>query len=171
LNRRVITELPEQLISQAEFLLREAAFNEANVRRAVSSAYYALFHLLIRDAVLNWKHADRHARLARSFDHKRMKDASTAILKEMGNIPIQSTGGADAEQQAARFRLSTVAQAFVDLQQARHKADYDVGEPFGPVDAAVDVAQARLAFETWTDVRDEPLAQHYLYSLLFRDRL
>jgi hypothetical protein len=169
LNGRVITELPEQLISQAEFLLREAAVNEANVRRAVSSAYYALFHLLIRDAVVNWKHADQHARLARSFDHKRMKDASTAILKEMGNIPIQSTATADAEQ-TARFRLSTVAQAFVDLQQARHKADYDVGEPFGPVDAAVDVAQARLAFVIWADVRDEPLAQRYLYSLLFRDR-
>jgi hypothetical protein len=169
LNGRVITELPEQLISQAEFLLREAAFNEANVRRAVSSAYYALFHLLIRDAVVNWKHADQHARLARSFDHKRMKDASTAILKEMGNIPIQPTAGADAEQ-AARFRLSTVAQAFVDLQQARHKADYDVGEPFGPVDAAVDVAQARVAFVIWADIRDEPLAQRYLYSLLFRDR-
>ena len=80
LNGRVIAELPEQFMSQAEFLLREAAFNEANVRRAVSSAYYALFLLLIRDAVVNWKHADQHARLARSFDHKRMKDASTAIL-------------------------------------------------------------------------------------------
>jgi len=45
LNGRVIAELPEQFMSQAEFLLREAAFNEANVRRAVSSAYYALFHL------------------------------------------------------------------------------------------------------------------------------
>jgi hypothetical protein len=169
LNGRVITDLPEQLISQAEFLLRQAAFNEASVRRAVSSAYYALFHLLIRDAVVNWKHADQHARLARSFDHKRMKDASTAILREMGDIAIQSTAGADPEQ-AARFRLSTVAQAFVDLQQARHKADYDVGEPFGPVDAAVDVAQARPAFITWADVRDEPLAQRCIYSLLFKDR-
>jgi uncharacterized protein (UPF0332 family) len=165
----VITELPEQLISQAEFLLREAAFNEANVRRAVSSAYYALFHLLIRDAVVNWKHADQHARLARAFDHKRMKDASTAILKEIGSFSNQVAAGADTDQ-ASRFRLSTVAQAFVDLQQARHKADYDIGEPFGPVDAAVDVAQARLAFATWAEVRDEPLAQRYLYSLLFKDR-
>jgi hypothetical protein len=165
----VITELPEQLISQAEFLLREAAFNEANVRRAVSSAYYALFHLLIRDAVVNWKHADQHARMARAFDHKRMKDASTAILKEIGNIPGPATAGADPEQ-ASRFRLSTVAQAFVDLQQARHKADYDIEEPFQPVDAAVDVAQAHLAFVTWADVRDEPPAQRYLYSLLFKDR-
>ena len=39
----------EQLISQAEFLLRAAAFNEANVGRAVSPAY-------------------QHARLARAFD-------------------------------------------------------------------------------------------------------
>ncbi|MGD1071436.1 MAG: hypothetical protein ABSB15_14945 [Bryobacteraceae bacterium] len=165
----MVTELPEQLISQAEFLLRETAFNEANVRRAVSSAYYALFHLLIRDAVVNWKHADEHARLARAFDHKRMKDASMAILKEIGTVPSQVTAGADTEQ-ASRFRLSTVAQAFVDLQQARHKADYDIGEPFGPVDAAVDVAQARLAFVTWAGVRDEPIAQRYLYSLLFKDR-
>ena len=165
----MITELPEQLISQAEFLLREATFNEANIRRAVSSAYYALFHLLIRDAVVNWKHADQHARLARIFDHKRMKDASIAVLKEIGNLPNQATAGADTEQ-ASRFRLSTVAQAFVDLQQARHRADYDIGEPFGSVDAAVDVAQARLAFVTWAEVRDEPLAQRYLYSLLFRDR-
>lgn len=165
----MITELPEQLISQAEFLLREATFNEANIRRAVSSAYYALFHLLIRDAVVNWKHADQHARLARTFDHKRMKDASTAVLKEIGNLPNQAAAGADTEQ-ASRFRLSTVAQAFVDLQQARHRADYDIGEPFGSVDAAVDIAQARLAFVTWAEVRDEPLAQRYLYSLLFRDR-
>ena len=165
----MITELPEQVISQAEFLLREAPVNEANVRRAVSSAYYALFHLPIRDAVVNWKHADQHARLARAFDHKRMKDASTAVLKEMGNLQSQAAAGAGAEQ-ASRFRLSTVAQAFVDLQQARHKADYDIGEPFGPVDAAVDVAQARLAFVAWAEVRDEALAQRYLYSLLFRDR-
>ena len=164
----MITELPEQLLSQAEFLLREREVNEANVRRALSSAYYALYHLLIRDAVANWRHADQHSRLARAFDHKRMKDASTAVLKEIGNLPNQAAG-ADTEQ-ASRFRLSTVAQAFVDLQQARHRADYDIGEPFGSVDAAVDVAQARLAFVTWAEVRDEPLAQRYLYSLLFRDR-
>jgi hypothetical protein len=55
-----------------------------------------------------------------------------------------------------------MAQVFADLQQARHKADYDVGEPFEPLDAAVYVAQARLAFVTWAEVRDEALAQRYL---------
>jgi len=109
----VITELPEQLISQAEFLPREAACNEANVRRAVSSAYYALFHLLIRDAIVNWKHVDQHARLARAFDHRRMKDASRAILKEIGKIAVQPDAGAN-NGHAFRFRLSTVAQGSVD---------------------------------------------------------
>ena len=136
--------------------------------RAVSSAYYAPLHLLIRDAVVNGKHADRHARLARAFDPKKMKDASTAFLRERGNFPAQAAG--TGAEQASRFRLSTVAQAFVDLQQARHEADYDIGEPFAPVDAAVDVAPARLAFVARAEVRDEPLAQRYLYSLLFRDR-
>lgn len=162
----MIVDLPEQLMVQAEFLVRDSDSNEANVRRSVSSAYYALFHLLVRDAILNWKHADHRSRLARTFDHKRMKDASTAILKEIGNGWNQETADPDRE----RFRLWTVAQAFVDLQQARHKADYDIEEPFQPLDAAVHVAQARLAFLTWAEVKDEPLAQRYLYSLLFKDR-
>ena len=165
----MVTDLPEQLIAQAEFLVRIADSNEANVRRAVSSAYYALFHLLVPDAVLNWKHAEHRSRLARAFDHKRMKDASTAILKKIGNVPHLESADPDPEQ-ASRFRLSTVAQAFVDLQQARHKADYDIERPFQPLDAVVDVAQARLAFLTWAEVKDEPLAQGYLYSLLFKDR-
>jgi hypothetical protein len=123
---------------------------------------------------VNWKHADQHARLARAFDHKRMKDASMAILGEIGSASSQSslafpTAAGDTEQ-ALRFRLLTVAQAFVDLQQARHRADYDLGEPFPPLDAAVDVAQARLGFVAWAEVRDEAPAQRYLCSLLFKDR-
>jgi hypothetical protein len=74
-----------------------------------------------------------------------MKDASTTILKKIGNVQNQESANPDP-QQDLRFRLSTVAQAFVDLQQARHRADYDIEEPFQPLDAAVDVAQARLAF-------------------------
>ena len=91
------------------------------------------------------------------------------FLRRQEPVPRKATAAGDAEQ-AVRFRLKTVAQAFVDLQQGRHKADYDVAEPFQPLDAAVDVAQARLAFITWAEARDEPLAQRYLYSLLFQDR-
>ena len=98
-----------------------------------------------------------------------MKDASTAIQKEIGNVQNQESPN-PIPQLDLRFRLSIVAQAFVDLQQARHRADYDIEEPFQPLDAAVDVAQAQLAFLTWAEVKDELLAQRYLYSLLFKDR-
>lgn len=165
----MVADLPELLIAQAEFLVRHNGPDEANVRRAVSSAYYAIFHLLVSDAVLNWKQAEHRSRPARAFDHKRMKDASTATLTKIGSVQSLDRSGQDPAQ-AVRFRLSTVAQAFVDLQQARHKADYDTEEPFHPLAAAIDVAQARQAFSTWAEVRDEPLAQDYLYSLLFKDR-
>jgi hypothetical protein len=51
----------------------------------VSTAYYALFHLLIRDAVLNWKRNDQRAALARAFDHGPMKKASQRII--IGKFP------------------------------------------------------------------------------------
>lgn len=103
----VVSELPEQLIEQAESLIRDLHANEASVRRAVSSAYYALFHLLIRDAIANWRHVDHQARLARMFEHKRMKDASAAMVKEIGDV-----GNPDSAEpeQVVRFKLSVVAE-------------------------------------------------------------
>lgn len=98
-----------------------------------------------------------------------MNEASTAILKGMRSVRNSENIAVDPEQ-ASRFKLSAVAQAFVDLQQARHMADYDIDEPFHPPDAAIDVAQARLAFLTLADIKDGPLAQGYLYSILFKDR-
>lgn len=102
----MIRDLPEQLIAHAELLIRDEHANEASVRRAVSAAYYALFHLLIRDAIANWRHADHHARLARMFERRRMKDASAAMVKEIGGV--RSLDMADPGQ-VVRFNLSVVA--------------------------------------------------------------
>jgi hypothetical protein len=126
----------------------------------VSAAYYSLFHLLVRDAVANWREAEDQPRLVRLFDHKQMKSASAAMLTDLAR------GSAGAHE----MELRRVAEAFVELQQARHKADYDVTEPFKPSDAALLVARARLAMGAWERVKSLPSAQRYLYSLLFRDR-
>jgi hypothetical protein len=48
---------------------------QSSLRRAVSPAYYALFHLLIADFVLNWKRPDQRERLGRMFEHNKMKQA------------------------------------------------------------------------------------------------
>jgi uncharacterized protein (UPF0332 family) len=156
----MVADLPEQLIAQAEDLLRKGPTNEATVRRSVSAAYYSLFHLLVRDAIANWREAEDHPRLARVFEHRQMKAASIATVAEWK----QSKDGSPEDT------LKWVAQAFIDLQNARHQADYDTAEPFDPLKAAVLVAQARIAIEAWPTVKARSITGRYLYSLLFRDR-
>ena len=49
-----------------------------SLRRAVSTANYAAFHLLIADFVANWALPDQRARLGRMFEHRRMSGAACA---------------------------------------------------------------------------------------------
>src|ERR1017187_6158872 len=89
---------------------------QSSLRRAVSSAYYALFHLLIADFVLNWKRPDQRVRLGRMFDHSKMKQAK-----------FQSANPTPVEED-----LKTVIDAFAQLQEDRYTADYDVGTNWSP---------------------------------------
>jgi len=52
------------------------ARRQANLRRSVSTAYYALFHLLISEATLNWARPELRPMLGRLFDHGPMCSAS-----------------------------------------------------------------------------------------------
>jgi hypothetical protein len=52
---------------------------QASLRRGVSTAYYALFHLLISEAVANWNRVSLRAALGRAVDHGMMKAASNRI--------------------------------------------------------------------------------------------
>src|ERR1035438_5650076 len=60
----------EDLLEQAYHLARRERTKprQASLRRAISTAYYALFHLLIREATGNWKRDVQRARLARTFE-------------------------------------------------------------------------------------------------------
>ena len=48
--------LAQDLLDQADHLVNMDGANpkQASLRRAVSTAYYALFHLLVDEAVSNW---------------------------------------------------------------------------------------------------------------------
>ena len=62
--------------------------------------------------------------------------------------------------------LKTVATAFVELQEARHEADYDTGQRFVPREVEAIVKQAEEAFQAWRRTRSTPLARTYLIALL-----
>jgi hypothetical protein len=106
----------DDLLKQAFHLLNKEPKTptQASLRRSVSTAYYALFHLLIQDASANWTRADTRDFLARAFDHSAMKNASTRAENATYDPAVPP-------QVAAKLR--SVARAFRELQYQRHLAD------------------------------------------------
>ena len=91
------------------------------LRRSVSTAYYAVFHLLVGEAVQAWSgSAPARLGLERAFEHRNMKEVSRAI--RYGYWKGWSTPAPSVPAE-----LRAVAIAFYDLQEARHQADYDNG--------------------------------------------
>jgi len=148
----------EDLLEQAYHLARREKTKprQASLRRAISTAYYALFNLLIREAASNWKNDTQRTRLARSFEHGKMKRASDVVahLKFSGH---------DKQTVAD---LKNVADAFASLQEARHIADYDGSRKWSRTEVLGIVKQADTAFMIWRTIRNEMIAQEYLLSLL-----
>ena len=70
--------LASDLLEQAYHLARREPKRprQASLRRAVSTSYYALFHLLISEATLNWRQSSQRAALGRYFQHGSMAKAS-----------------------------------------------------------------------------------------------
>src|SRR5580658_243002 len=110
--------LAEDLLKQAFLLLNKEPKTptQASLRRSVSTAYYALFHLLIQEASANWSREDTRDYLARAFQHRTMKEASTRAENATDYDPSVPP------QVVAKLRC--VARAFRELQFQRHRAYY-----------------------------------------------
>jgi uncharacterized protein (UPF0332 family) len=85
---------------------------QAELKRAVSTAYYALFHALAKDAanlligVGQARASEAWVHVYRALEHGFAKNA----CREVRNVPAA---------------LGNCADEFIELQEARHKADYD----------------------------------------------
>lgn len=141
---------------------------QASLRRAVSTAYYALFHLLIAEAALNWKHAEHRNQLSRQFQHAAMKQASMeqakAATKELNRRDLPPPA------RYVAMHLNAIATTFVSPQDHRLKADYDNSTKWTRTDVVALVAEVNEAFRCWAVIRKEPAAQKYLLSLLVKPR-
>lgn len=58
----------DELLSQALELVHSTPASQASLRRSVSSAYYAVFHLLIAEATSNWNNQPLRSALGRGFN-------------------------------------------------------------------------------------------------------
>ena len=155
----------DELLQQARELVHRNPTNptQADLRRSVSSAYYALFHLLIFEACLNWSNDTSRAGLARMFDHGVMKKVS----KKVTDANMMPYAGEDP---AIADKLRSFAGLFVQLQERRHEADYNVKDAWTLTQSLKEVLAANRAFVTWQEIRTEKISQDYLVSLLIRPR-
>jgi hypothetical protein len=138
---------------------------QASLRRAVSTAYYALFHALLYEATHllfpNTPSELRH-RASRAFSHSEIKNACSKFAKS-GGISGLTTAPIDSN-------LVDIATAFVDLQQARHDADYNLSEIFDRVQVIGYIDQARDAMAKWKAVKNTPNANVFLSATLIHNR-
>ncbi len=157
---------PDDLLEVARHLaaFHPEAPHQASLRRAISTAYYALFHLLVSEAIANWARPELRPALGRCFDHGPMKTASetkvsqiNAVLK--GNLP-------EGAEKTVLIRLATVASAFISAQQNRNDADYNIARDWTSFDVAEQIDLVTEAFQAWNLIRNEAIAQAYLVSLL-----
>jgi uncharacterized protein (UPF0332 family) len=158
--------IAEDLLTLAGRLANPAPgdLEQASFRRSISTAYYALFHLLVQEAVQCWNGSST-ARfgLERRFEHKTMKDVSNAVLR-------RSWRGWSIPSPVVPTELEAVAKVFVKLQEARQQADYDNAKIWEPIEVQATIVDAQFAFINWDLVRDEPAANEYLLSLLIGNK-
>jgi hypothetical protein len=66
--------------------------------------------------------------------------------------------------------LHTVVDTFIQAQRKRNDADYDSANEWTRTDVLTQIDAASAAFKSWNAIREAPVAQTYLVSLLGRRR-
>lgn len=160
----------QDLLAQALTLsqLDQRRPKQANLRRAVSSAYYAFFHFLASEACRTVLGTGQNAVtyrnvLARAFDHGAMKDACNSFSG--GSLPRTVTKGLPPSFRIAPD-LRSIAAAFVEAQERRHSADYDRSERFTRDDVIAFVQEVQLAIEKFQRLVDDESRRFFLVSLM-----
>jgi hypothetical protein len=152
----------EHLLDQALYLAlspRPGAPRQADLRRAISTAYYALFHFALTAAtnLTLGKSArrttpDLYVRAYRTVEHAELKKRSREIRGARTNTSI-----------------AAFAEAIVELQEARHGADYDPLFRVTRSQAVMKVLDAGAAIKTFKSA-SEVERKSCLVKLLFKGR-
>lgn len=150
--------LPLDLLSQARQLAAQERHRpkQASLRRAVSSAYYALFHFICEESVKLFAgaaHQDRAKRdlARRAIAHTRLKDVCLEFQKITPRLLLRSFWPALSIANDPDFAI--LCGNLIDLQEARHTADYDFLTPISRFDALDACDKAERAMKAWSDLK------------------
>ena len=159
--------LQDELLSQARRLVTTDGGIplQADLRRAISSAYYAVFHLLIAESVallVPERPPGMRAGVTRTYGHSDMDKGCGRFAKSQlgGELQLLLPGGVPAE-------LRSVAVTFSQLLQQRHSADYDISFSTDRARALTRIKEAENAFSAWNVVKGTSEAEAFLTALAF----
>jgi hypothetical protein len=150
---------PDHLFEQADRLGASALAGpprQADLRRAISAAYYGLFHFCLAAAAdelvgASQRATSRYALVYRSIDHKALKDLCVEASKPTPAAkyrPYFPSGGFGPAIKA----FSTAA---IELQEKRHLADYNPLPRFRTSDASLAVSTARSAVRRFQTAEED----------------
>jgi len=165
---------PEWLLRQADDLGgRNAGVGQprnADLRRAVSAAYYALYHhvvgLAVNHAIPDGKPAEQ-AELSRLFTHAAVKTVCEQITSAR---PPPASRANLLGPLKTNVALRDAALAFVPLQQARHDADYNHQAAFSRAGVLTLVDSARDAIKKLDLVTGTRDGQTFLALIMLEAR-
>jgi len=139
----------EHFFDQADKLVApppSGAPRQVDLRRAISSAYYGVFHftstaLADEFAGVTQRATSRYVLIYRSIDHRTLKDICTEIAKQTPppKYAPYLRGFGDP--------LRAFARAALELQEKRHRADYNPEPRFRTSEAKAVIGTARSAVQ------------------------
>ena len=141
------TPNPDHLFEQADKLIGGAGRpRQVDLRRAVSSSYYGLFHAILTAAAdeavgSTLRSTPSYSLAYRSIDHRALRSLCAEIQKPM--LPAKYRRYAPSGG-FSRF-MREFAASVVELQDARYAADYDPLSFLRRSDALLAVRMARRA--------------------------
>lgn len=162
------------LLAQARDLARRQSRRpkQASLRRSISASYYALFHFLGEEGtrlIVGAAHDRTKLRqfAGRSLVHGKMKNVCEEFIKGMPKSDLLKPFWPRLHV-TSNAEIKTIAEAFINLQELRHAADYDLAHAFTRQDAETAADQAKDAIDAWNRLRaaNEQLALLFTLSLM-----
>ena len=150
---------PDHFFDQASRLvvpLSSGPPRQVDLRRAISAAYYGVFHFTLAAladefAGVSQRTNPRYALVYRSVDHRTLKDVCAEALKQ---TPSQRYGHyAPADGFGAD--IQSFAASVIELQEKRHRADYNPASRFRISDANLAIFTARSAVHDFVQAAAE----------------
>jgi uncharacterized protein (UPF0332 family) len=163
---------PDHLFEQAERLIAPLAGapRQVDLRRAISAAYYGVFHAALTAAADQFVGATKrssslYALVYRSIDHKTLRETCKEVQKQ--KLPAKYAPYVPKNGFGPNIRA--FAASMLELQEKRLVADYDPAIRIKSLDASLAIRTARSAVNRFRKAGISP-RKAFLALMLFSPR-